>query len=198
MIGKWTRTEGKDAGTVGDRPKIDGVTLRWEIDDNPDLSWLKKEPDDEYYAADKARLDAYDRGDWHMEGVTAVAVVSYPIGQGSRRMEEFSSGGLWGIENDRTQYHEEQVSLQELHDLKEHLERFGVDTANFWELAPVKPKAAPVTADELSVARMGDGDGRPTLVIRDGRLMMYVGIGWIDIGEATPADQRILPFVVDL
>jgi len=91
------------------------------------------EPD--YVERDYERMEAYNRGDWYMTGVIAEAEVSYPMGQrGHRRIERFSSGGLWGIESDSGDYFRE-VAQEQLHELKKHLKQFGVSLSNFKTLA---------------------------------------------------------------
>ena len=60
-------------------------------------------------------------------GIVAVAEVSYPIGGGSRRIEWFSSSGLWGIESDSSEEYLTEVEKEELADLKDHLTHFGVN-----------------------------------------------------------------------
>ena len=83
---------------------------------------------------DYRRMEAYNRDDWAMYGVVAKAEVSRPIGNGCRRIETFSSGGLWGIESDSDDSYFAEVAAQELADLKGHLEAFGVDTSNWADL----------------------------------------------------------------
>ena len=92
---------------LANRPRVDKVTICYEHDDSTDLS-----------------------------GICAVAEVSYSIGGNSRRIERFQSGGLWGIESDSEQDYIEEVEQDELADLKEHLERFGVNTDNWSSLVP--------------------------------------------------------------
>jgi len=87
-----------------------------------------------YGMQDWARMEALNSGEWCFIGIIAEAVVSYPIGgNGDRRLETLSSGGLWGIESDAGDYLEE-VAGQELDNLKEHLNQFGIDTAGFEEI----------------------------------------------------------------
>lgn len=88
-----------------------------------------------YVRQDFERMEAYGHT-WSMVGVVAEATVSYSEGQGVRRSETFTSGGLWGIESDSGDYFKE-VEREELDDLKSHLEAFGVDTSNFEDLAEV-------------------------------------------------------------
>ena len=84
---------------------------------------------------DYVRMEAYNRGEWSMLGIYAVAEVSYSIGGKCRRIERFQSGGLWGIESDSGQGYIEEVEQDELADLKSHLERFGVNTDNWADVA---------------------------------------------------------------
>jgi hypothetical protein len=133
----WTRTETNRAGKVGDKPTVDSVHFSWVYDEHGDPSYyLDSEPDYEFLAKDKARFDAFNNGDWHMEGCRAVATVSYPIdSHGNRRLQEFSSGGLWGIESDSDTVYRKEVEREELADLKEHLAAFGIDTAELEAIA---------------------------------------------------------------
>ena len=79
---------------------------------------------------DYLRHEAYCAGRWHYEGCVARAVVSYPIGNGSRRLEYLSSGGLYGIESDSSPLYVSEVELEQLADLREHLKHFGIDWNN--------------------------------------------------------------------
>ena len=90
-------------------PKIESIKVKAMFqDDNPDTSYLM--------------------------GIEAEAVVSYAInGQGNRRFETLSSGGLWGIKSDFREYLEE-IKKEELDGLKVHLGVFGVDLSNWDEL----------------------------------------------------------------
>ena len=86
---------------------------------------------EEYREENLLRLAAYNRGEWHYQGCAVKAYVSYPIdNQGNRRMEVFTSGGLWGIESDSDSDYLLSVEAEELADLTSHLEVFGIDTAN--------------------------------------------------------------------
>lgn len=87
-----------EAEFESDAPKrVDSITIRWEQCDDPFLSM----------------------------GCVAVARVSYPIGNGNRRIEKLSSGGLWGIEQGDMEAIEE-TERDQLSDLQSHLKRFGV------------------------------------------------------------------------
>ena len=91
----------------------------------------------EYYAKqDQERLQDFYDGEWHMQGCIAEATVSYPITPLSTacRLQDFTSGGLWGIESDSDDGYREEVEKEQLAELKEHLEQFGVDTSDFYEI----------------------------------------------------------------
>lgn len=88
-----------------------------------------------YGMQDYKRMEGLSNGDWQFIGIGAEAVVSYPIGDdGSRRIERLTSGFLWGIESDSGDYLR-QVAQEQLAELRDHLEVFGVNTDNFLALA---------------------------------------------------------------
>lgn len=80
-------------------------------------------------------MEDYNKQARYMLRIHVVAVVSYDCGQGNRRIERLSSGGLWGIESDSSAEYLASVERDELADLKSHLETFSVDCSNFAELA---------------------------------------------------------------
>lgn len=86
----------------------------------------------EYGKQDFKRYEALNRGEYNFIGIQAEAVVSYENSNGYR-LETLTSGGLWGIESDATDYHKEIVQ-EELDSLKKHLERFNVNMCNWKEL----------------------------------------------------------------
>ncbi len=90
----------------------------------------------QYVREDYNRMKALDAGEFCFIGIQAEALVSYDEGQGNRRLEWFTSGGLWGIESDSGPEYLADVERQELADLKQHLEKFNIDTSNFDNLAP--------------------------------------------------------------
>jgi hypothetical protein len=82
---------------------------------------------------DYQRMEAYNRGAWHMLGIYAVAVVSYDIGHGSRRQESLRSDGLWGVESDSDEI--DNNEQEQLASLRGHLVTFGVDVSEFDTIA---------------------------------------------------------------
>lgn len=76
---------------------------------------------------DYQRMESLNRGDWSFLGCRAVAEVSYPCGNGSRRLQRFTSGGLWGIESDNDASYKAEVEQGQLDELKEHLAQFGIE-----------------------------------------------------------------------
>lgn len=125
-----TDTDNKKASAQPENVRIDKVTLERLDDDSPDLSWLEqtdKEMGEGFEAQSKARLESY--GDsWFMIGIRAKAQVSYPCGpNGERRLDSFTSGGLWGIESDSGESYLKSIEADELEDLASHLNRFGFE-----------------------------------------------------------------------
>lgn len=121
-----------EAGASLKRASVDKVTIQWLNDSDPDLSWLKQfedstDPEEQKYAEqDKERLENYGRT-WEMLGCTVKAEVSYSIGCGSRRLEWFTSVGLWGIESDSDREYLTEVENEQLADLADHLSHFGIE-----------------------------------------------------------------------
>lgn len=136
--------------------RIDKIEIIWEEDIHPDLSFLgsfSRTPaehhidlqerglmqagdfryfnlgggDPAYIEQDYKRIRDYYAGKWCMFGCTALAVVSYPIGQGNRRIQIFKSGGLWGIESDSELADIKDIEQEQLEDLKDHLSHFNVE-----------------------------------------------------------------------
>lgn len=139
---------------------INKITVKHIVDECPDLSYLGEYSDKpaeihidrqergiyrprecryfnlgcgdaEYIEQDYRRAEAYNAGLWFSMGIVAEAEVVYDIGQGNRRIEHLSSGGLWGIESDSDNEYIEEVENGQLADLKDHLAVFGVDVSKF-------------------------------------------------------------------
>lgn len=111
--------------------RVDEVRIVHLMDECPDLSYLYQtysdcEDAEQYKEQDAERLAAYNRGDWYSIGIRAEAVVSYPCGYGSRRMETFRSSGLWGIESDGGAEYIGEIERDQIEDLKNHLAAFSI------------------------------------------------------------------------
>ena len=123
--------------------RIEKITLHREFDDSPDLSFLQQDYLEvknekerlKYIRQDKQRLEDYYNEKWSMLGIIAKAEVSYEMTnvypKGNRRIERFTSGGLWGIESDSGEKCLKEIEAEQLEDLKLHLKTFGVDISNF-------------------------------------------------------------------
>lgn len=144
---------------MNEKPKIEEITVKRELDNNPDLSYLGEFGNDEckfaiehdignsrtynYFNANNVenmiqarenyeRIMEFERGEVGLIGIVAHATVSYPIdNNGDRRREYLSSSGLWGIETDNTSEEIESIEKEQLDDLREHLNVFGVDVLDF-------------------------------------------------------------------
>ena len=123
-------------GKYNENPEGEGVIDRKENNDQGRNEFRYFHPAiPEHGDEDYARMEMYNRGEICLLGVEAKAEVSYPIGTiGQRRLEVLSSGGLYGVESDCSEYLEE-VKSEQLNDLKEHLKQFNVDLSNFDKLA---------------------------------------------------------------
>ena len=61
-----------------------------------------------------------------------------------------------------------------------------------------KPRAKTIKRSELSNIKMvAGGEDRISKVILDGTVRQWVGIGWVDEGQASAADKRKYPTVID-
>lgn len=83
-----------------------------------------------YGKQDYNRMESLNRGDWCFIGIIAEAEISYPVtgsSNGHRRLESFSSGGLWGIESDSGDDYLERMENEQLDDLWKHLKQFGIN-----------------------------------------------------------------------
>lgn len=80
---------------------------------------------------DFERMESYELQDWYVMGIVAKCEVKYSIGNGSYRLEHFTSGGLWGIESDSEQKYIDDIEHEQLQDLKEHLQTFNINVKNF-------------------------------------------------------------------
>lgn len=69
---------------------------------------------------DYNRCEAYNRGDWWMLGIYAIAEVI--VGGTIQRLR---SGGLWGIESDSDQAYLDEVGHEQLAELADILNEFG-------------------------------------------------------------------------
>jgi len=121
--------------------KIDQIKIKWIPDEAGDVSYLEEFKDDpehqEFWEIDRKRLEDYENGFWCMLGCVAEAVVSYPIAgdEQNRRLETFSSRGIWGIESDCDELTRQDFGREEIDDLKQHLQVFSVNLDNFNQLA---------------------------------------------------------------
>lgn len=108
------------------------VTFTRQMADDPhydDLSYLQqdyKEVADpverqKYKDLDALRLAAYNRGEWHMIGIRARAVVQVQR-PGYTTLYEMESPGLWGIEDDSGEDYLSQVFEDEKSILKHDIE----------------------------------------------------------------------------
>jgi hypothetical protein len=82
-----------------------------------------------YANQDAERLSRFKAGDWWFEGCYAVAEISYENSTRSYRLDKLRSAGLWGIESDSGSEYRKSVEADELADLSQHLEKFGISAS---------------------------------------------------------------------
>jgi hypothetical protein len=140
---KFSRSDGYSQ--VGSKPKVVTVELDWPVDEYPDLSHLdqfagRDGEEGRYYREDQKRKSRFGI-DWWMHGCIARATVAYRDG-GCVRLQAFTSGGIWGLESDSDGGWDE-FSGEQIADLRDHLEKFGIDMSDFAALAHEARKANP-------------------------------------------------------
>ena len=67
--------------------------------------------------------------------VRAEAEIHIPQGEGTSLIQWIHSGGLYGIESDSENTYFQDTAKDELHELKDVLQRLNVDMSNFDELS---------------------------------------------------------------
>ena len=87
-----------------------------------------------YGKQDFERMERLNNGSWRHIGIVAKGIVSYDDGELTKRIETFTSSGLWGIESDSDKEYIQEIEQEQLDDLRAHLERFGVDVAGWDEV----------------------------------------------------------------
>jgi hypothetical protein len=130
---------------------IDRITIRRMLDTDPDLSFLTdsdrytgctEEEAAKYEKEDAARLKSYGTA-WYMIGIRAESRIKVRTNAANHysTLQTIRSGGLWGIESDSDDSHLEQVTAEELAELKIQLEALNVSLDN-WTTAVEQAKTA--------------------------------------------------------
>lgn len=86
-----------------------------------------------YALRDKERLAAYNRGEWHMLGISAKATVLIPVDTTpgpSWKIQNISSCGLWGVESDSGKEYLKQVADEQVAELRRYLRILNVEGAD--------------------------------------------------------------------
>jgi len=79
-----------------------------------------------YAARDKERLDAFNRGEWHMIGIQAKATILIPIGNNSFSIQSIHSNSLWGIESDSDEKYLKEIEQEQIEEVKRYLKILNV------------------------------------------------------------------------
>lgn len=113
------------AGAI-DHHERDGITRNMLKYFNPQ--------DPEHAEADYIRMIEYDRGNWYMLGIKAVAEIRTSDDGKTWSINRISSGGLWGIESDGGPFNE--IEAEQRDELEDILKNLGF-TAKEIKEAPV-------------------------------------------------------------
>ena len=84
---------------------------------------------------DYQRMESYNRGNWAMIGIKAIAEIAILIKKYTptiKLIQVITSGGIWGIESDQDSFKEYETS--QLDELKDVLEALNVDLSRWDEL----------------------------------------------------------------
>jgi hypothetical protein len=69
---------------------------------------------------DKERLDAYNRGDWEMIGIRAMATIHIPVNN-AVKIQTINSGGLFGIASDSDDSDIQEIGIDQIDEVKNYL-----------------------------------------------------------------------------
>lgn len=107
--------------------KVTVTFSRQEMDDDsPDLSHMEPQTwmGEEDKVANAERVAAYNRGDWHMIGIRAVATI-WIQRDNYRTNYTIESPGLWGIESDSEESYLQSVYKEECSVLQADITAMG-------------------------------------------------------------------------
>lgn len=107
-----------DENDEGFWPSLDRDAPGW-IGDNPPQSYA------EQMESAKARMAAFEAGEWGYVGVRARAELAIPCGRDCYRLMTVESAGLWGIESDSDSEYLASVYEEERDNLKAELTELG-------------------------------------------------------------------------
>jgi len=95
----------------------------------------------EYAKQDRERLDAYNRGNWEMIGIKAVATIHIPVNNGINngnddtvKIQAIESGGLFGIESDSDDDYIQDIGREQIAEVKNHLRILCVEGVDDCEI----------------------------------------------------------------
>lgn len=117
FIGKYSQTPGKNAIDREVRDHLPRGEFRYFNVANPDS-----------VEQDYQRMTAYNRGEWHMLGISAKAEI---VVDGV--CQQITSGGLWGIESDASEDYFREIEQDELAGLRRILVDLGFALAQIDE-----------------------------------------------------------------
>lgn len=105
------------------KPYIHTIKTIKELDDNPDLSYLKESKDPK----DIERLKDYEKNYWWMVGIYAETTIIIPyVDAGYSQLVTIRTGGLWGLESDSTDEYFKEVRADQIEQLEDICKKLHV------------------------------------------------------------------------
>lgn len=98
--------------------KIGKITIRQLADTDPDTSYMDQDGFEDIKRA-------YENGEFFYIGIKAEAEILTSHNGKEWLINTITSGGLWGIESNSDESHLESIRMEEEHDLKAVLLKFG-------------------------------------------------------------------------
>ncbi len=113
--------------------RISHLEITRDIDYDPDLSHLEdpQVQGEEYFEENQKRLADYGET-WYMMGVKVTATLDVTEGHAScteplsRRTEQISSCGIWGVESDSDADYIKELAAEEFNNLRTYLKEFAL------------------------------------------------------------------------
>jgi hypothetical protein len=113
-------------GTFSNEKKSD-LAITHEPENSRTLNWFnpcnattKKEAKEDY-----ERYLGLENNEWYFIGIKATAHTAVSIGQGSWKLDQITSGGLWGIESDTDEKYLKEIEQEQLAEVKDYLKEYG-------------------------------------------------------------------------
>jgi hypothetical protein len=112
------RSNDREMTEIKMQAKIGKITIRQLTDNDPDTSYMDQDGFEDLKRS-------YENGDFFYIGIKAEAEILTSHNGKEWLINTITSGGLWGIESNSDESHLESIRMEEEHDLKAVLLKFG-------------------------------------------------------------------------